>query len=725
MSADACQPEWFVAAYADGELDASGARRVETHLVSCERCRRRVLALREEARELGRALRASAPNRAAENAHAADADGTVTASMDGTGTGAAPAREAFAPALALGLPLSIAAVAAIGLFASAALGQRLPAFLDWLHPARIMGVNNMFWNLLFWLRDESRGLLDLAVGIGAVTALATLGSFLLNALVRRQAALPRRRFTSVSVLALALALTLGAGALAPSPASAALDWRDAEGEDIRIPEGERVDGLLVVNGESVSVEGRVLGDAVVLAEHVQVSGVIEGNLIALGRDVEVTGTVAGDVIAAGEDVEVAGEIAGDLFLAASEVEIASAVAGSLFAAARDITHDAQIAASAFTASQDLHFGEGGSVARDFAVFSENAVIAGAVGRDLAARAAELVLAGEVTRDAALHGQKIALSDGARVGGAVTVRAPADAFALADGARVTGGVTHTKIGAHRTRAYEHFTNTNFYWLRVIWLTCEFCVGLLLFWLAPGLFRFRVTSGGDFFLSLATGFASLPLVLVSCALLAVTVVGIPLALLTALLYVMAAVLAFLAVAGRARAFADAPTRRELARIRPRAARGFAAHHAARELAIPRPRRVVGRAVLRPRLAAAPRPRNLATPPRPQHRMTERMQHARAKASAAAADGDHAVNHNATLRRARGRRVRWFFAALAALMVLYFGTLCVSRASDWLMPFFSFAVSDGVSAGNPNHLDADDCATNPRVRSACRRPRGFLRR
>ena len=86
-----CPPEWWVAAYVDEGIEPAEVRRLEAHLVGCERCRGRVLALREEARALTALL---AEDRAAPRPALALA-------------GATPAR-----GMAYGLPVAIAVTAA-------------------------------------------------------------------------------------------------------------------------------------------------------------------------------------------------------------------------------------------------------------------------------------------------------------------------------------------------------------------------------------------------------------------------------------------------------------------------------------------------------------------------------------------------------------------------------------------------------------------------------------
>ncbi len=499
-----CQPEWVTAAYADGELDASRARSVETHLIHCERCRRRVLALRDEARVLGDALRGALhPSRAP-----------------------APAR-----ATALGLPLSIALAVGIATVAGFILDARLPQAIAWLHPARTLGVSDMFWNTMFLLQDERQGLLELAVGVGVVAGLAALGSFLVSALARR---------ITGGLAAALLALLLSAPA-----ADAAVVLRDDD-EQVHLARDERVDGLFFATSELVTIDGVVAGDAVISANQIEVHGVIEGNLIAAGEELEITGTVAGNLILAGRNIDIESPVQGSLFVAAGKIRVAEAVQGSLFAAGEHLHLDAPVAKSATVAAEHFALSESGAVGRDLVVFADQTVLDGQIARDLIAYVETLQISGSIERDGTIHAEDLHFTAGAKVGGEVALSTPDESAARVDeGAVIAGGIRFIEWDfEHEPRS--PFGSTHFYLWRVVWLAGAFGVGLILYLLLPGLFQFRIRSGSEFALTLVTGAASLPVVLAGCIFLVLTVVGIPLAILTLLLYLVAGYLAFLAVA-----------------------------------------------------------------------------------------------------------------------------------------------------------------------------------
>lgn len=480
-----CKPEAVLGAYVDGGLSAAETRALETHLVGCQRCRRGVVALREEAALLSAALCGKLPR------------DTAPAVVAG------PAR-----ALWTGLPLCLAAVLAASGVLSFLFEARLPAGFNWLHPARLMGVNDMMWNLLQLLRNEASGWLQLAVGLGAVASLAAMGSFLAGALLRRV----------VGTTALALLLFAGTAGFAP-PAGAAPEFRmDEEGgrlardlhgvghkdaeesEHIRVAPGERIEGGLFAAGETVTVEGEVDGDVFAFAERIAILGVVSGNVFALGETIDLSGEVQGSVFSAGERIELNG-----------------AVQRSVHAAARDI-----------------RIGESGNMGRDVSAAADRLEVEGRVARDLNAAVHELQLSGELGRDLSIVSDEIAILDGARVGGDISaLMEDVDELQIASGAQVAGEV-RKRVREETVRPrMARYASWDFYLWKLLWLGAAFAMGLLLHALLPGLFRVEIRDGSDFGSSLLLGFAAFVVTPIACLILIATWIGFPIAALGAAL------------------------------------------------------------------------------------------------------------------------------------------------------------------------------------------------
>jgi len=451
-----CPPEWTVGAYVDEGLAPPETRRLEAHLVGCERCRGLVLTLRAEARALGELLADEVPYEAA-----------------------ALRLEEPARGAAWGLPVAIAAAALVTAVASALYEMRLP--MGFLRPASLMGVNEMVFDVLFMLRDQAFGWLELGVALGALGGLAAVATFLAGALLRRYAG-------PALLLACAVALGLAGESARAMP-------RFVHEETVRIAAGETHHGTLAVSCESLEIEGIVVGDVVAFCERVTIRGEVDGTAVVLGRELVVEGEVTGGLGAAGEQVRLEGSVGGSAYLAGERVSI----------------------------------GPRARVARDAFLGGERVHIEGEVARDLAAGGERVELEGEVGRDFGAWSKRVSIAAGARVDGDLRAHVPdPEKLEVAAGAVVAGATDVDVLDRHRHKIWSRYREGTFYAWLAVGFVASFGIGMLLYVLFPGLFAGRLGTGRDFFVSLGLGFAMLVLAPIALVLLALTVVGIPAAL-----------------------------------------------------------------------------------------------------------------------------------------------------------------------------------------------------
>jgi Putative zinc-finger len=455
-----CPPEWWVAAYVDDGIEPAEGRRLEAHLVGCERCRGRVLALREEARALGAVLGDDRPAPAASLAAVAPARG-----------------------IAYGLPVAIAATALATLGFSALIEMRLPSGLDWLRPSALLGVSEMFFDTIFLLRDRAPGWLELATALGALAGLAAIVTFLAGALLRR--------YAGASVLAALTGVALALAAAEPARAAPRFEHQDT----VRIARGETYQGTLIVSCESLEIDGIVVGDVLAFCERVAIRGEVDGTVIAVGREQDVRGRITGGLIAAGEQVGV----------------------------------DGSVGASAYLGGERVQVGPSGRVGRDAFLGGQRVRVEGEVARDLSAFAERVELQGEVGRDLQARGEHVAVLTGARVGGDLRAHLPEpEGLEVAEGAVIAGASDVQVLDRHRHTVWSRYRDGRFYTWTAIGFVASFLIGLLLHALLPSWFSGRIETARHFFESLGLGFAFAVLGPLALALVALTIVGIPAAL-----------------------------------------------------------------------------------------------------------------------------------------------------------------------------------------------------
>jgi cytoskeletal protein CcmA (bactofilin family) len=454
-----CPHEWRVAAYVDAGLEPAETRRLEAHLVGCERCRGRVLALREEARALA-ALLGDEP--AAPRPGAAIAD-------------AAPAR-----GVAYGLPFAVGVTALATAVATALIEMRLPPGLGWLNPSTLLGVNDMLFDTIFMVRDRAPGWLELATALGALAGLAAIFTFLAGALLRRYAG-----------AGVAVGLVLALGGAEAARAAVRFEHRDS----VRVARGETHAGTLAVSCESLEIEGVVVGDVLAFCERVAIRGEVEGSVIAIGREFELRGSVTGNVIAAGHQVTVEGAAGASAYLTGERVALAP----------------------------------GGRVARDAFLAGERVRVEGEVARDLTGFGERVEIDGEVGRDFEARAERVVIQPGARIGGGLSAHlSEPERLEVAEGAVIAGASDVHVLDRHGHTIWSRYREGSFYTWTAVGFVASFLIGLILHALAPSWFAGRIVTGRDFFVSLGLGAAFAVLAPLALVLLALTVVGIPAAL-----------------------------------------------------------------------------------------------------------------------------------------------------------------------------------------------------
>jgi cytoskeletal protein CcmA (bactofilin family) len=389
-----------------------------------------------------------------------------------------PTRE---PGVAMGLPLAIAGATAVVAVGGALLESHLPGGLDVLNPMRLLGVTDMAFDLVFMLRARAPGLLELAFAVAIVASVSALLSFAAGALYRRV-------FGAAAVLLCLLAPFRGG----------AFELRHVHHGDVRIEAGQTENGALVVSSETFELDGVVDGDLFVAADRVSIAGEVRGNVYAFARNFELSGRVTGSLVGLIETTEIDGKLDGTLYALSDRVRLAPE----------------------------------GRVARDLAAISNDVVLAGAVGRDVFFGGERLELRGAVGRnvEARWRVERLALRDGARIGGDLDAwLARPEALERAPGAQVAGAVRPHEVESARQRYLDIYRDPWFWTLHAVGFVAAFLFGLLVYRLAPRLLAFDVSTAREFFGALGRGFVVLVVTPVALALLALTLVGIPIAVL----------------------------------------------------------------------------------------------------------------------------------------------------------------------------------------------------
>jgi predicted anti-sigma-YlaC factor YlaD len=373
-------------------------------------------------------------------------------------------------------------------------GFEAPAGVNWLNPFSVTVQWNLFFTSLFYFVEEGAVMLlsnVIVVGLFALTL----------AMIAATAVYMWRRPSTVSLLA-----TLALAFIFAAPATA-IDHRS--GTRVNIGAGETLDDTLLAH-----------------ADYIRIDGVVTGNVISFANELTITGTVKGDVVAFCKTFNLDGTVEGNVYAFSQWSSIRGHVGNSV----TTFVQQARLSDAAHIDSDLLMFVDevnlDGNVARDVYVFGDRVFVRGSIGRNLRARVARLTL--------------LAAS---QVGGDLFARVKKEKDLHIDPGATVVGKTEVKLPAERP---SRFLRAKFYIWEAVWLAAAFILGLLLHWLFPALFQSRPQTPVAFLRTLGLGFLVLVATPVAAIIVAITVIGMPLAVISLVLLLLGVYLAKVFVA-----------------------------------------------------------------------------------------------------------------------------------------------------------------------------------
>jgi hypothetical protein len=378
-------------------------------------------------------------------------------------------------------------------------GFDLPAEVEWLNPREWALSLGVAVNAAFYAIQNAGFLTDTAQSV----VLAALAGALLFGMSRAF----KRGAAASSIIGVLMAITL------VSSPGYAVDLR--KGAAAAIPATETVDDTVFATA----------GDNV--------------------RNVEVAGTIKGDLFAVGDVVTISGTVEGNVFVVARRVEISGTVGGTLLGAAHTVMISGRVARNLVTVGDNINLVKTGELGGNWVTASRDATIDGNIHRDLISVAAMLDLRGSVGRHVAFLGDQVSLTGSSHVGGNLGARVGKEENVRVANGAVIEGQRNIRLQERASRSNRYLTVSFYAWQLVRVLTL-FVTGLILFKLAPSLVPSRFASGTDWLKAGGVGFATLVAVPVAAIIAAVTVIGLPVAVVSFVLYLAACYFAKIIVA-----------------------------------------------------------------------------------------------------------------------------------------------------------------------------------
>jgi cytoskeletal protein CcmA (bactofilin family) len=264
------------------------------------------------------------------------------------------------------------------------------------------------------------------------------------------------------------------------------------------PEGEnsqimRWGGDLLGGGGVLSIPDSIPGDAIVAGGEIAFSGVAGGDFIGAGGQQELGGRIAGDVRAAGGELMLTGVVEKNVTAAGGRVEI----------------------------------GEGATIGGNAYLAGQNLRVAGEIDGFLRAAGQNVVLDGTIAGSVDVRSGSLRVGPGARIAGDLTYGVPPEDVVIDPGAQIAGQVIERPTPEGPPIGL----------FRALWMIGFLVAGTVVVALFPG-----ATSAAEASLrarpAAAFGFGLLWVIVVPLCIVAIAItgVGLPLALIIAALYLI---------------------------------------------------------------------------------------------------------------------------------------------------------------------------------------------
>jgi len=481
-----CFSEFAYSVYADGESPADEARQIEAHLAVCAGCRSLLNTLRAENRMISEVL--------------AETREELQTLPDWQQ--ASPSRLILGALVALvGAIIGLRTVfAGLGEWGLSQLGliEPVSAALDWINPSSWTAQVNLFFSGVFYLVKEGASMLS-----WLLTAIASV--IVVLALVSAGYLLARRRPARMNSMAMLNVLLGALLLLGAAPRAAAVEIHQAE-TTYTLERGKTVNDTLIIGGDSAVIDGDVNGDLIFGGRKLVVRGNVKGDLATGTQITEIEGTVGGNVISFSQWLSITGKVGGNVY----------------------------------GWSQEFRLGASAAVGGNMLSFSGDCDVAGQVLRDLWAFTGKAEISGKVGHNVNVRGDSLTISSGATIGGDLDARLNHPTRGRIESGATIAGKQSIQQEERSVDDSSRYTHGRFYFWQLIQLLAALLIGTLLLIFCPNFYRGAVEAVGATWMpalrSLGLGFAILIATPVAICLMCVTLIGIPLGVLSFMTYVV---------------------------------------------------------------------------------------------------------------------------------------------------------------------------------------------
>jgi hypothetical protein len=273
------------------------------------------------------------------------------------------------------------------------------------------------------------------------------------------------------------------------------------GDNVTVGQNEVVNSMLFAGGNNINIAGTVNGD-----------------VYCAGRTVTISGTVNGDVICAGQTMVVNGKIDGNARLVGSSITLSNSISGS-----------------ATIGGQTVLLDKNAKVGRDLLGGATTLTIDGNVGRDMLAGSANIIINGNIGRNVKSETRDLTIGSTGYVGGNVDYTSKND-LTITSGGTVLGSTTKT-LPKENTTAKVYAPMAFTFGFFVFGFIAMLVTALILVALFPRIFaEATATAMKKPGTTILTGLVAAIVIPILVFMLFISIIGIPLAIMTLLAWII---------------------------------------------------------------------------------------------------------------------------------------------------------------------------------------------
>jgi hypothetical protein len=258
--------------------------------------------------------------------------------------------------------------------------------------------------------------------------------------------------------------------------------------------------------------------------------IVKGDIFVTCARGRIDGTIDGDLFFFGQSIEISGHIKGDAIIFAGSARVNGQIDGNIRSFTNNLTIMGSVSKNVLSFNEVVNLDSAGKVGGSMTAFAESMGVDGHLGRDLAVFADQTIISGTIDGEIRAKGRTMSISSSAQVGGPIHYVGDNPAN-VASGAKLGSPVEFTK----RERKSQYMEGHYYLW-RVIWTAAFVLFGLVLFLLLPKFSEETVRAGERFGAPVGLGVLVFFAVPIAAVIACITVVGIPLGVLSLALWIL---------------------------------------------------------------------------------------------------------------------------------------------------------------------------------------------